>query len=141
MSLFQGIFNNLQEISNEELKKNFSQYLLEGETISKGFKLVRDTLIITNFRIIDFDKQGATGKKMSIESIYLDSICEVSCETAGFGLDDSEIIISYIKSPFRKVNEPIIGSKKYEFPKKFNVAGLYVQLEKIAHGNIQRLNS
>ena len=61
MSLWQGALNNLKEVSTEELQKKFGQYLTEGEEIYTGFKLVRDTLIITDMRIIDFDKQGARG--------------------------------------------------------------------------------
>lgn len=141
MGILQGLLNNLQEVSKEDLEKEFGAYLMEGEVVTTGFKLVRDILIITDLRIIDFDKQGATGKKMSVKSIYLNSICEVSCETAGFGMDDSEITISYISSPFRKAHEISVESKKYEFPKKFNLAPLYVGLQKVAHDNVEKLNS
>lgn len=140
MALFQGMLNNLKEVSTEQLEKDYGQYLTDGETIYTGFKLVRDTLIITDIRIIDFDKQGATGKKMRVESIYLDSIVRVSCETAGFGFDDSELEITYVISPYRKAHSIQMVSKKYEFPKKFDVASLYVQLEKIAYDNLQILN-
>ena len=141
MGILQGMLNNLKEVSKESLEGEFSKYLIEGEEIVTGFKLVRDILLITNFRIIDFDKQGASGKKMRVESIYLESICGVSCETAGFGFDDSEITIHYITSPFRKANDINVSSKKYEFPKKFDVSALYSSLEKISHENVQRLNS
>ena len=141
MGLLQGLMGNLSEVPKEELERDYSQYLLEGETISVGFRLVRDMLIITNLRIIDFDKQGATGRKMHVSSIYLDSICEVSCETAGFGLDDSEIYITYIKSPYRKAHSISIETKKYEFPKKFDFRPIYVQLESAAHENVRKLNS
>ena len=97
----QGLFGNYSEVSVEELQKKFGNYLMEEEVIENGFKLVRDTLIFTNLRILDFDKQGATGKKTRIESIYLDTICEVTCETAGMGIDDSEITITYIRSPYK----------------------------------------
>jgi len=141
MGLLQGILGNLSELSSEELQKDYSQYLTNGETITTGFKLVRDILIFTNHRIIFFDKQGATGKKMSVESVYMDSICGVSCETAGFGFDDSEITIHYIKSPYYKAsNGSEVSSKKYEFPKKFNIAPLYVELETAAQRNLVRLN-
>ena len=141
MGFFQGLFGNYSEVNLEELQKNYGSYLIEGEEIESGFKLVRDTLIFTNFRILDFDKQGATGKKIRIHSIYLDTICEVTCETAGMGVDDSEITISYIRSPYRKANEVVVAAKSFEFPKKFDVVSLYVQLENIAHSNVKDLNA
>ena len=141
MGLLQGLLGNYSEVSVADLQKEFGHYLIDGEEINIGFKLIRDTLIFTNFRIIDFDKQGATGKKVRINSIYLDTICEVTCETAGTGMDDSEITITYIKSPYRRANEIILESKKFEFPKKFDVVSLYVQLENMAHQNVNKLNS
>jgi hypothetical protein len=141
MGFFQGLFGNYSEVNLEELQKNYGSYLIEGEEIESGFKLVRDTLIFTNFRILDFDKQGAIGKKIRIHSIYLDTICEVTCETAGMGVDDSEITISYIRSPYRKANEVVVAAKSFEFPKKFDVVSLYVQLENIAHSNVKDLNA
>ena len=141
MSLFQGLLNNLKEVSADDLTKEFGRYLIEGEEIVSGFKLVRDILIFTNFRIIDFDKQGASGKKMSVKSVYIESICEVSCETAGFGFDDSEIEIHYIKSPYRRAHDIQLASRKYEFPKKFDVSTLYRTIETIAQQNVTRLNA
>ena len=48
-------------------------------------------LYFTNIRIIFTDKQGATGRKMSVKSIFLMNIVNVEMETAGAGIDDSEI--------------------------------------------------
>lgn len=141
MGLLQGLAGNLTVVSKDELQKNYSKYLISGEEIHSGYKLVRDILLFTNLRIIDFDKQGATGKKMSVDSIFLDTICEVSCETAGFGIDDSEIKISYIKSPYRKAHNIQIGHKKYEFPKKFDFTPLYVYLLSVSNENNKKLNS
>ncbi|WDE96354.1 PH domain-containing protein [Lentisphaera profundi] len=141
MGLLQGLFGNYSEISKEDLESKYAHFLIEGEVINTGFKLVRDNLIFTNLRIIDFDKQGATGKKMRIHSIYLDTICEVTCETAGTGIDDSEITITYIKSPYKKAKEIILAVKQFEFPKKFDVLALYVQLETIAYKNVKQLNA
>ena len=140
MGFFQALLGNYSEVSIEQLQKEFGHFLIEDEEINLGFKLVRDTLIFTNLRIIDLDKQGATGKKMRIHSIYLDTICEVTCETAGT-VDDSEITLTYIKSPYRKANSISLEAKTFEFPKKFDIASLYVQLENIAHKNVDKLNS
>ncbi|MFB0957689.1 MAG: PH domain-containing protein [Clostridiaceae bacterium] len=59
----QGLLGNLSEQTPETLTKEFGMYLMEGESIHMGFKLIRDVVIFTDRRIIDIDKQGATGKK------------------------------------------------------------------------------
>ena len=141
MGLFQGLLNNLSEVDNDKLQTEYQKYLMEGETIELGFKLVRDALIFTNDRILTFDKQGATGKKMSVESIYLDSIYQVDCETAGFGFDDSEVTIHYQKSPYRRGYSVEVGHKKYEFPKKYDISPVYIMLQTLCKENLKRLNS
>ena len=78
-----GLMGNLSEVSPEALTQEYGMYLMDGETITTGFKLVRDVVIVTDKRIIDFDKQGATGAKMRVDSINLSQIYHVSAETAG----------------------------------------------------------
>ena len=60
-SLVNGLAGNLNEISPQETEKEFGAFLMEGETVQACFRLVRDVLIVTDKRIIDIDKQGATG--------------------------------------------------------------------------------
>ena len=69
--LIQGLAGNFSEQSKEALTKEFGQYLLENEEIQSGYKLIRDSIIFTNIRIIFTDKQGATGRKMSITMNFL----------------------------------------------------------------------
>ena len=140
-SLAQGVMGNMNEISVDELTKDYGSYLMDGETIQLGFRLIRDVLLFTDKRIIDFDKQGATGQKMRVDSINLSSIIHVSAETSGFGLDDSEINISYISSPYYRANGGVsVAERKYEFPKKYNIQPLYRQLQEIAYQNHENLN-
>ena len=84
-AIAQGALGNMNEISPEELQQEYGAYLMDGETIQTGFRLVRDVVLFTDKRIIDFDKQGATGQKMRVDSINLSSIIHVSAETSGFG--------------------------------------------------------
>ena len=70
----QGLAGNFSEQNKETLIKEYGQYLLENEEIQSGYKLIRDSIIFTNIRIIFTDKQGATGRKMSIKSIFLMNI-------------------------------------------------------------------
>ncbi|MCT4543392.1 MAG: PH domain-containing protein [Vallitalea sp.] len=140
MGIFQGLAGNLSELSKEDVEKSYGQYLLDTEEIKSGYKLIRDAIVITNHRVLIFDKQGATGKKMRADSIYLNSIFEVSCETAGAGIDDSELTISFIKSPYHRANNITVSEKKLEFPKKFDIIPLYQYFEAKAHENLKRLN-
>lgn len=140
-NLLQGLLGNLSEMTPEALTKEYGAYLMEGETIHTGFVLIRDVVIFTDRRIIDLDKQGMTGQKARVNSIYLDSIINVTAETAGFGLDDSELTIEWIASPYFRSNGGVsLASRKFEFPKKFQIQGLYTWLQKIAYDNHLRIN-
>jgi hypothetical protein len=97
-------------------------------------------MIITDKRLIQFDKQGTTGQKTRVTSIFLDTICRVGAETAGFGIDDSELEIAYITNPYMKAPSIELGRKKFEFPKKYNIQGLYKMLQELAYENHVRLN-
>ena len=119
--LIQGLAGNFSEQSKEALTKEFGQYLLDKEEIQSGYKLIRDSIIFTNIRIIFTDKQGATGRKMSIKSIFLMNIVNVEMETAGLGIDDSEITITYLENAFLKSHNEHFNSHKFEFPKKTDI--------------------
>lgn len=137
-----GIAGNLSEISPEALNEEFGMYLMEGESIAMGFKLIRDVVILTDKRIIDIDKQGATGAKMRINSINLSTIIHVSVETAGFGIDDSEITIRYITTPYFKCSGGVQwGEKMFVLPKSYDIQPLYQYLQEVAYHNHEALNS
>lgn len=141
-TVVQGMLGNLSEVSPEKLIQDYGAYLIDNEIIKNGFVLIRDVVIFSDKRILYFNKQGATGQKMRVDSIYLDSIISVSVETAGFGLDDSEINIEYITSPFFRANNGIsIASKKFEFPKKYQIQAIYKWLQEVAYANHLRINS
>ena len=121
-NLTQGFMGNMSEVSVDELTKEYGAYLMDGETIQTGFRLVRDVVLFTDKRIVDFDKQGTTGQKMRVDSINLSSIIHVSAETSGFGMDDSEINISYISSPYYRASGGVsVAEKKFEFPDRKSV--------------------
>ena len=140
-AIVQGALGNMNEINPDELQQEYGAYLMDGETIHTGFRLIRDVVLFTDKRIIDFDKQGATGQKIRVDSINLSSIIHVSAETSGFGLDDSEINVHYISSPYFKASNGVtVEEKKFEFPKKYNIQPLYKQLQEIAYRNHEELN-
>lgn len=88
MGLFSALLGNAGAVSQDELLKQYGQLLTDTETIELGFKLIRDTFIFTNKRLILVDKQGITGSKTEYKSISYKSISRFSIETAGtFDLD------------------------------------------------------
>lgn len=139
-NIMQGVLNNYSEISVEQMQKDYGMYLMDDESITVGFKLIRDALIFTDKRIIFTDKQGATGTKMRVESINLFSIVDVTMETAGFGFDDSELTFTYIKTANLTAHQVEYVSHKLEFPKKYNVQPLYKLLQELAYSNCLRIN-
>ncbi|GAB5558105.1 MAG: PH domain-containing protein [Schleiferiaceae bacterium] len=101
MSLFQKILGNASEVSVESLTEKYGRLLAEGEVVELGFKLIRDTYIFTDKRLILIDVQGITGSKREYHSLPYKSISRFSLETAGtFDLDaELKIWISSSDSP------------------------------------------
>lgn len=139
-NIVQGALGNLNEQTLEELNKEYKPYLFEGEKIESGFKLIRDAIVFTNYRIIFVDRQGATGKKTSYKSIYLMNIVDVEMESAGFGLDDSEITITYLENVKRKAHTEVLLTRKFEFPKNSDIIPLYRTLGNLAYKNRLAIN-
>ena len=101
MGLFSALLGNAGTVSQEDLLKEYSKLLINGEEIELGFKLIRDTFIFTNKRLILVDKQGVTGSKVEYKSISYKSISRFSIETAGtFDLDaELKIWVSSEQTP------------------------------------------
>lgn len=104
MGIFNGLMGNASEVNLESLRKDYGKILSPGETIEKGYKLVRDLFLFTNKRLILVDKQGVTGKKTEYHSIPYKSITHFSIETSGhFDLDaELKIWISGTALPIEK---------------------------------------
>ncbi|MEZ0004950.1 hypothetical protein ABH942_000293 [Flavobacterium sp. 28YEA47A] len=113
MGLFSALLGNAGAVSQDELQKKYGQLLTDGETIELGFKLLRDTFIFTNKRLILIDIQGLTGSKTEYKSIAYKAISRFSVETAGtFELDaELKIWVSSESNP----------SIKKQFNKSVNV--------------------
>ncbi|CAM4126713.1 PH domain-containing protein [Cytophagaceae bacterium 50C-KIRBA] len=93
MGLFSAILGNAGTVSPDQLQKDYAKILIDGEGIEIGFKLLRDTFIFTNRRLILIDKQGITGSKTEYKSINYKSISRFSVETAGTFELDAELKI------------------------------------------------
>ena len=93
MGLFSALLGNAGTVKPEELIKKYGQLFIDGEEIELGFKLIRDTFIFTNKRLILIYVQGITGSKTEYKSISYKSISRFSVETAGTFELDAELKI------------------------------------------------
>lgn len=88
MGILSSLFGNAGTIENDKLYEKYRKLLIASEEIEAGFKLLRDTFIFTNKRLIIIDVQGLTGSKIEYFSLSYKSITRFSIETAGsFDLD------------------------------------------------------
>ena len=115
--MFQGLFGNATEINAKALQKDLDATLVEGETVVKAFKIVRDLFVFTDRRLLLIDKQGLTGKKAEYHSIPYKSISHFSVETAGtFDMDaEMKIYVSGNPVPIQrefKRGTDIVGVQK-----------------------------
>jgi hypothetical protein len=101
MGIFSSLLGNAGSIAPETLQKEYAKHLIPSEKIEAGFKLIRDTFIFTNKRLILINVQGITGKKVEFFSVSYRSISRFSIETAGsFDLDaELKIWISGEQNP------------------------------------------
>ena len=113
MGLFSALLGNAGAVSQDELATKFGQLLTDGEEIELGFKLIRDTFIFTNKRLILVDVQGLTGSKTEYKTITYSSISRFSIETAGTFDLDAELKIW--------ISSEIHPSIKKQFNKSVNV--------------------
>ena len=81
-----------------------------------------------------------TGTLTRVHSIPLNAIVGVTAETAGAAMDDSEITLTYISTPRMRAHSVAYGSYTFEFPRNFDIAGLYRYFQQIATGNVAKLN-
>ncbi len=115
--MLQGLFGNATEVNTKELQKDLEATIVEGETVVKAFRIVRDLYIFTDKRLLLIDKQGITGKKAEYHSIPYKSISHFSVETAGtFDMDaQMKIYISGNPTPIQrefKRGTDIVGVQK-----------------------------
>lgn len=113
MGIFSAFLGNTGAVGQDELNKQYSQLLCDGEEIELGFKLIRDMFIFTNKRLILVDKQGLTGSKTEYKSISYKSISRFSVETAGTFDLDAELKIW--------ISSEVHPSIKKQFNKSVNV--------------------
>lgn len=82
MGIFNAILGNASEVNIDNVGKEFEPILIDGETIEKAYKLIRDMFIFTNKRLILVEKQ-LVGTKVDYLSIPYFNIKKFSKESAG----------------------------------------------------------
>ncbi|MDX8362103.1 MULTISPECIES: PH domain-containing protein [Bacillaceae] len=93
MGLLDGIMGNASEADIQSTERELKSIITTDEKVEKAFKLIRDSIVFTNQRLILIDKQGVTGKKTEFHSIPYKSVTHFSVETAGTFDIDSELKI------------------------------------------------
>ena len=92
MGLFNAILGNASEVSLENVAKEFEPLIVEGETIEKAYKLIKDMFVFTNKRLILAEKQ-LVGSKVDYLSIPYANVIKFSKESAGILDLDAELKI------------------------------------------------
>jgi Bacterial PH domain len=88
MSLFQKILGNAVIANSQAIQAEFQNILVDNENVVAGYKLMRDSIVFTNERLLVVNVQGLTGSKVSYQSIPYSSIKAFTMITAGsFDLD------------------------------------------------------
>lgn len=119
MGIFSSLLGNAGSIEKGQLEKDYGKLLIPSENIEVGFKLIRDTFIFTNKRLIIIDVQGLTGRKMEYLSVNYRSISRFSIETAGSFDLDAELKIW------------ISGEQQPSVTKKFNKSVDIYEVQKV----------
>ena len=81
MGIFDGLMGNASEMNADSVQKEIKDILAGSEKVKNAYKVIRDTFVFTDKRLILIDKQGVTGKKTEYLSIPYKSIVNFSVET------------------------------------------------------------
>lgn len=92
MGLFNAILGNASEVNIDNVRKEFEPIIIEGETIEKAYRLIKDMFIFTNKRLILVEKQ-LVGTKVDYLSIPYANVIKFSKESAGILDLDAELKI------------------------------------------------
>ncbi|WP_431043435.1 PH domain-containing protein [Streptomyces sp. P1-3] len=99
-----ALFGNAHTVDPMAAQRDYARLLGNDERVYGAYQLIRDTILLTDRRLILIDKQGITGRKVEYHSIPYKSITHFSVETAGtFDLDaELKIWISSNTTPIEK---------------------------------------
>ena len=92
MGIFNAILGNASEVNQSDVQKEFGPLLIEGESIEKAFRMIKDMFVFTNKRLILVEK-SLVGTKVDYVSIPYQNIIKFSKESAGIMDLDAELKI------------------------------------------------
>ena len=92
MGIFNAILGNASAVDQKDVEKEFGPILIEGETIEKAFRMIKDMFVFTNKRLILVEK-SLVGTKIDYVSIPYQNIIKFSKESAGITDLDAELKI------------------------------------------------
>ncbi len=72
-----------------------ARLLIPGEQVIGSYTAMRDFVVFTDRRVIAVNVQGISGQKKDFTSLPYSKIAVFSVETAGMGIDDSELELYY----------------------------------------------
>ena len=99
MGLFSGLMGHGSEIDASDVERLTEGLLVEGERVTHAFRVVRDSFVFTDRRLIIIDIQGMTGSKVDYRTIPYRATVGFSVETAGTFDFDAELKIWVSGSP------------------------------------------
>ena len=88
-----ALFGNAHAIDPAQAHQEYARLLGPQEQVLAAYLLIRDTILLTDRRLILVDKQGITGRKIEYHSIPYKSISHFAVETAGHFDLDAELTI------------------------------------------------
>ena len=86
-----GTFVKMGSVDPQTLTAELQPLLVQGEQVHLAFKGIRDSIVLTDKRLISINVQGISGKKRDYSSLPLNKIQAWSVETAGTFDRDSEL--------------------------------------------------
>jgi hypothetical protein len=95
-----GLFS-ATDLDAGQATTEFQHALVPGETVLAAFRTIRDSILLTDLRVVYVNVQGLTGSKIEYQTIPWRSIVRFSVETAGtFDIDaDMKIWVSGAPAP------------------------------------------
>lgn len=123
--------------STFELERLYKIYLMDNENINLGFKLGEDAIIFTDKRLIFTENFNVRENGVSLMSVNLFSIIQVTIEVG----EINEVDFSYIDSTYLKEQTPDYKNYTLEFANKSDAQNVYKILQEIAYENWLIINN
>lgn len=93
MGLIDGLLGNAGKVDSDAARETLARWLVPDEEVLAAYRLVRDLIVFTDWRLLLVDKQGLTGSKIEYHSLPYRSIAHFAVETVGRVDLDAELKI------------------------------------------------